>query len=740
MQIHILRLKVFTSLIVLFLVSCSGGGGNAVSDVTPESPPVTSTPAPDPIQKVPAPDFVTSSGVVATITNSTISGPPTVEFAVTDIDGVAIVDLTTDNIRFTIAKLLPRENGSSTAWQSYINLEKVPAVNPDNPSAIQATSESGGELINNGDGTYVYTFVTDITNVVNPMQVTYEPDLTHRVAIKFSGGPPVLNPTYDWVPSSGLTSGILTRDIVAAESCNNCHDPLALHGGGSLDTKYCVTCHNPGTTEPNSMNTMDFKVMVHKLHRGRNLPAVQAGGEYVIYGYRDSRNDYSHVLFPQDIRNCTSCHAGTITGSADQVLTVDGDNWSEIPSRAACGSCHDDIDFTTHNGGQLDDSNCASCHRELGAAGSLIASHRVLSQEGNARFKVNILSITNTTQGAFPVINFSVTNPENNDEPYNILTDHEWNGARMSVGLAWSTSDYTNIGNGGTNANMASTDVLENAVSNGDGTFTVVSQHPIPDGSKAPGVAVSGSGTAVIESSAFTEFDGNMEEVPVDFATASFSINESDGVVIPRRQVVDIQKCNACHKLTTHHENNRTNNIEGCAGCHNPRNTDRNGRAIAQNPPTDGKQEESIDLKRMIHGIHAADFRINPLQVVGFNGLETLIFDHEAVAYPGRLNNCNTCHVNDSFELPLNSEVLGSTIDTGTNRQDPSDDLMITPTAAVCSACHDSSVARSHMEQNGGDFTATLQTISSGASTETCASCHGPGEFVDLKVVHDIDE
>ena len=36
------------------------------------------------------------------------------------------------------------------------------------------------------------------------------------------------------------------------------------------------------------------------------------------------------------IQNCTKCHQGT---------GEDVDNWKEVPSRAVCGSCHDNVDF-----------------------------------------------------------------------------------------------------------------------------------------------------------------------------------------------------------------------------------------------------------------------------------------------------------------------------------------------------------------------------------------------------------
>lgn len=745
MDRHSLDKTLLASLMILLLTSCGGGGGQSAPDIQPgPAPSGGAVAAPDPIQSVPrTPDFAEAKGIIATITGAAIGSPPVVNFTVTDEEGVAIVDLTSSNVRFTIAKLIPAINGSSSAWQSYINREKVPAVNPANPSAIQATSERGGALVNNEDGTYTYTFVTDVTAVTTPMAVSYEPDLTHRIAIQFSGGPPVLNPTFDWVPSSGATSGILTRDIVAIESCNTCHDPLALHGGGRRDTKYCVTCHNPGTTEPNSMNTVDFTVMIHKIHRGASLPSVQAGGEYVIYGYLDSKHDYSHVQFPQDIRNCTNCHAGTGTGSGDDILTADGDNWNEVPSRAACGSCHDDLDFSTHIGGLTDDSACLLCHSEGGFKGSIADSHRNLTNEFIAEFQINILDVQNTAPGEFPIVTLSVTNPLDNDAPYDILNDAEFDGGRLNVGVAWDTADYNNVGNGGVNARYQVTNALTNATAVGDGTFTLVTETRIPDGSVAPFIAATGSGAIIVEGRGRKDVSltdtPSIGNIPITFGIGYFSINEPDGVAVPRRKVVSIDNCNVCHAIKINHGSNRTNDTQGCVGCHNPRNTDKVVRDIAQNPPTDGKDEESLDFKRLIHAVHASAFRENPLQVVGFGGRSTHVFDEEEVLFPGRLSNCRTCHVEGGWRLPLGANVLASTIDTGADIADPSDDTMITPTASVCSSCHDGDLARGHMEQNGGDFSATLTTIASGASTEACAICHGPGRIADLDVMHDLD-
>src|SRR4029078_4304144 len=93
-----------------------------------------------------------------------------------------------------------------------------------------------------------------------------------------------------------------------------------------------------------------------------NLPSVKAGNPYVIIGNAQSINDFSSTTYPQDIRNCDNCHVGTNPAAAPTQSTV----YLTNPSRDACGSCHDDINWASganHPGGaQADDSACASCH------------------------------------------------------------------------------------------------------------------------------------------------------------------------------------------------------------------------------------------------------------------------------------------------------------------------------------------------------------------------------------------
>ncbi len=481
-----------------------------------------------------------------------------------------------------------------------------------------------------------------------------------------------------------------------------------------------------------------MKVMIHKIHRGANLPSVQAGEPYVIYGFRGSENDYSNLHYPQDIRNCVNCHAGTATGAGrdDLVLTAQGDNWAEYASPAACGSCHDGEGAQRHISGQ-EANNCASCHSEGGFAGSIAQSHVNLITEAGQSFAAEITDVSNTMPGENPQVTFRISNPLT-DEDYDIKNDPVFEPFGVRIGIAWNTADYTNTGNGGDNASNAQSDAILASTDNGDGTYTVTMPVAIPDGSQAPGIAASGSGAATIEGHPVADVDGDGEadNIPLTNVHAFFSIDEADGTPVARRTSVELASCNSCHSSLVFHGSNRTDDIDGCVTCHNPRNTDKRVREEAMDPPTDGKDEESIDFKTMVHGIHAAAMRESALEIVGFRGFSTHRYTEEEVHYPGDLSNCTACHTQSGYTLPLAGGVLGTTIDTGEDRADPTDDVVITPASAACSSCHDDKVAISHMESNGGNFATSQAAIDSGEVVEECSVCHGEGRSADVSAVH----
>jgi OmcA/MtrC family decaheme c-type cytochrome len=798
-----LRSALVVGVLVAGLVGCSGDDG-AQGAAGPAGVPVVS--------------ITTATALNIAITNVTVASPPVVTFRLTNEAGLAVVGLKLADVRFTMAKLVPGSGGNPSAWQSYINSQATGAAGTPGAgtTAIQATTEGSGAFTgtftDNGDGTYTYAFKTDIANVTSPLAVSYDPTLTHRLGIHTRGSAPITNAVYTFRPSDGATTGLFGREIVKTAKCNECHNKLALHGGSRTETQLCVTCHNPGSTDPDSTNTVNFTQMVHKIHMGEELPSVRGpdgilgtvdDGTYQIIGFGGSVHDFSTVVFPMgspgntvgELRHCTKCHDG-----ADPA-TPQGDNWKTQPSMAACGACHDNVNFadgTNHSGTlgtggvQTDNSQCLTCHSAGGLAGSIESSHEfpAKAKAEGAKYQFNILSVTNTAPGESPVITFSITDPTSANAKYNLKTDTRLTAGSISVAVGWNNADENNTGstsNPGLPLNIGLTgSSAANAADNGDNTYTVnLATVTLPNGvtNRVIPVGTTGSGRVALYGRAAVELNSKTagaERVHIKAAFKDFAI--TDTTPVTRRKVVDIAKCDKCHDQLSLHGDSRTDEPGVCVMCHNPSGTDVNRRPkIAAGLPgagfpnaavtLDGKTEEAIDFKRMIHGIHAGaqkdytgaeahGIREKGLVVYGFSGNPT---DFSHVRFPGILNDCNTCHVTTTvddttygtyelvgkWEIPTASGILGSTIMTapdptgvaGTFAQqlaNQADDLNITPTAAVCTACHDSVVAQSHMQLNGALFGVIQATINTGATLEACAICHGPGRVADVKVMHGV--
>jgi OmcA/MtrC family decaheme c-type cytochrome len=182
------------------------------------------------------------------------------------------------------------------------------------------------------------------------------------------------------------------------------------------------------------------------------------------------------------------------------------------------------------------------------------------------------------------------------------------------------------------------------------------------------------------------------------------------GQPVARRQIVDREKCNACHQNLALHGTYRKN-TEYCVLCHNPTATDEAQRPPEAMPPT------SINFRVLIHRIHRGQEGTQPLIVYGFGGRP---FDFSNIIFPGNLAACETCHLPGTYDLPLPRGVQ-STIVTQAGKTVSA----TLPIRSVCTACHDSPPVAGHTE---------LQTTASGI--ETCEVCHGAGSEFDVTTVH----
>ncbi len=589
-------------------------------------------------------------------------------------------------------------------YTSYTTRKQTSAPTSPNPNVTvtQAGTDSGGTWQDLDVGHSKYKFKTVLPAGYDGTVTTTLGIYGTRDMINVPGGNFTknyyANVEHDFLPAGGTPTQVW--DITGNAACNTCHNPLSAHGGSRQDVKLCVLCHQPQTVDPDTGNTVDFKVMIHKIHMGENLPSVQAGTPYEIIGFSPEPVNFSTVVFPQDVRNCTTCHGQTDPEKPHYFTQAF--NWYAYPSRAACASCHDDITFTpggTHSGGaQADDSQCAHCHVPQSGGewdASIMGAHTVPFKSTQLKgVKAQIASVTNTAPGQNPTVLFTVTQNDGTPIPPSAFTTVNSNGTTSSglnVVMSGPTTDYSvppqirERADGATASGANYSYTFTNAIpadATGTWGFSIearltVTLNPAP------------KDTTTVRDAAFN---------PVVYAPVT------DSVAVPRRLVVDIAKCNTCHDRLALHGSNRLNPQE-CVFCHNPNGKD------GSEPP------ESIDFKRMIHRIHTGvelshDYSIGD---TSFND----------VRFPGDRRDCQTCH---TVVSGVGTEEVSETPPDGLlPTTAPRDWYQTTPMGhytTACLGCHDTKSAAAHAFSMTAPF------------GEACATCHGVGTDFAVDKVH----
>jgi hypothetical protein len=168
--------------------------------------------------------------------------------------------------------------------------------------------------------------------------------------------------------------------ISSKDNCYRCHDDMFFHGGGRRDFDTCIACHGNsggedwpvyrgGAAVTHNGVTIAFRTMLHKIHRGKDLPDAST---YVIFGNSGSANDFDEIGFPEltnGVANCQVCHgdANASWQSPPDRTHPAGQVKATRSWRATCGSCHSSTEAQAHidantatntNGAEA----CAICH------------------------------------------------------------------------------------------------------------------------------------------------------------------------------------------------------------------------------------------------------------------------------------------------------------------------------------------------------------------------------------------
>jgi OmcA/MtrC family decaheme c-type cytochrome len=392
---------------------------------------------------------------------------------------------------------------------------------------LPEVSDVATASVENADGSFTYTFA-------DPIPATYAPPYNDTPSFGPGDGEltgeALLDGTYTvglyfgWdytvdgqpfrdvgnVEKNFLFGGAVTidpREVVKQENCNQCHESLQAHGGMRRDVGLCVLCHTAGAEDKNDPSvangtpgvSVDFRVMIHRIHNGAHLPSVlgvatnpdgsrnysAAPAPYQIVGFGNSVNDFSDVHFPvwpnaqiamprdqgysalpapsqaledtirTGVASCSACH-GDPDGAGPLTAPAQGDLYKSQPTRQACASCHDDIGWGspyTSNGqtmpAQANNSNCILCHVPSGNSLAIEDAHRHPLNDPifNPGVVINVSNIaeagTNNGNGAIDpgekvAMTFTIQNDAGADVDPATL-------ASISAVLSGPTSNYTVI-------------------------------------------------------------------------------------------------------------------------------------------------------------------------------------------------------------------------------------------------------------------------------------------------------
>ena len=649
-------------------------------------------------------------GLVVTVLSADVGvdGTINVDFSMTDPKGIS---LDRNGVRTPgevslnfIAAYIPK------GQKQFVDYVTKTATGTVSGTVTQAAAESNGVFTPIDHG-YRYTFSTHAP-------AGFDRSTTHAIGIygsrdltEFDLGTNYASTTFNFVPDGSQVT--LVRDIIRTSSCNQCHDQLSAHGGSRRGLELCVLCHTPQTIDPDTGNTLDMPVLTHKIHMGSQLPSVQAGIPYQIIGFQGGVNDWSTVVHPSDPRRCEVCHQQN-SGAAQATAYLTS------PTRVACGSCHDDVNFTTganHAGGpQSSDNQCALCHipqGELEFDASVKGAHVVPADSANLHGLVfEIQKVENSLAGQNPKITFSVKDNQGVPVPLDSLNS-------LSFILAGPTSDYghTSFGPDVATPGYVSEDVQNSAQCELDGVCTYTFAHSLPKGAQGTfAIGMEGRRTESISTGAGqtdVKYGG-------DNKVAYFSV---DGTPVqPRRQIAQVTNCNQCHFKLSEHGGNR-NQIEMCVLCHNPSNTDAAQRPSAADPAERTKPPQGINLNLLVHRIHTGENLKSDHKnytVIGFNGS---VNDFTEIRYsamspqggPGDTRNCALCHVNDSQSTSLGINDVA----------DPQGFIdPVKPHSSACIGCHVTQAVSSHALANSTPL------------GESCVVCHSSGSAFAVDKMH----
>jgi hypothetical protein len=158
--------------------------------------------------------------------------------------------------------------------------------------------------------------------------------------------------------------GTETVEKKTATNCLSCHEDTRMHASFfavTFEPDICKSCHDYQRQMPGKAAWTDRNAGFGAAPLARRIHGVHFGHYLEKPKEVHATEDYSHTIFPQDVRNCTKCHSETA-------------EWKEQPSRLACNACHDTEEALFHTSMMTKDptpadpwsgdelETCKTCH------------------------------------------------------------------------------------------------------------------------------------------------------------------------------------------------------------------------------------------------------------------------------------------------------------------------------------------------------------------------------------------
>jgi OmcA/MtrC family decaheme c-type cytochrome len=781
----------------LFFMGCAGDDGStgatgatgATGGTGPPGPPgqdLTANPIPESCNVCHGMGTVQAVRVVHAITG--VASAVVVGTPVVDGGGNLVVTLN--------AKIDGVNSDAFTLRRAYVNFDNAAQLTGTEPVPVLTTFQrntitTGVTFASTGAGNYTATVpaASVFGNATYLFQLEAAAITTER-------------------PVAVVTNGTRhLRDLVTNTGCASCHGPYPAwsanfkhYATGGSD---CQICHSQygRTMEARSLNAAggldnvttargtNIPEYIHGIHNSHNMPGGQYFRSSPAAGQDPSdlstEERYS-VGYPSDMRNCNVCHE---TGAQQATIAA------APVSYFLCMSCHQNWDGFRHlhddtsvpplfqagdpiflannfHRGSTPTTNCMTCHAAISTIDEASDFHndfQATDAHYDSFYRGEDISFNNPDD-----VLFNITGITKSGDNVTFTWTATKGGAavnpcndNISVGPTFrSLGAYLAYAKGDdwVNENISATQApgqplnarnlftsLSTACASNVATTTglVVAQGPKAYATKAL-LAIGGK---PLNRGTFTIGAASVAKdyfVRVPSPTRAFSMADGSAVAA-RRNSVDSDKCNKCHRGTLYqHGGDRVDNEQLCVICHNPSATEKNVRAnrgpgssggyAILNPDNtvntsatyDGKTAETYDMRYLIHAVHGAENRQKPIviyrnrgifafaePVYEFVGNERISVEHPrptgwpadettpqpvfgslendtqvhnwvTVHYPKPSNDCLACH-NETFDAPADqAKAVALTIDSGTSFSLQNDDIVIGPTAGACTACHES--------------------------------------------------